>query len=118
MIESEMFLNTTGFKSLNSIDEFKNGRKDEEKFFFDFFDILSERRGTSDILWASREWNPSVAYSQSEKLMGDSIKTMVLNSPHLKHKIFEVRKKTLSQFYINFFIYLGQYSTFTLFFIF
>ncbi|EEB19015.1 Dihydroxyacetone phosphate acyltransferase, putative [Pediculus humanus corporis] len=93
MIESEMFLNTTGFKSLNSIDEFKNGRKDEDNFFFDFFDILSERRGTSDILWASREWNPSVAYSQSEKLMGDSIKTMVLNSPHLKHKIFEMNNK-------------------------
>lgn len=57
----------------------------------DFADILLPRRGTSDVMWASRKWKPAIAHEQLVQLGGDEIKSIVFNSPHLKHIINKVK---------------------------
>lgn len=56
----------------------------------DLVDILSERRVGSDLVWASRTWNPAVAWSEKPTLNGYDVKSMVLNSVSLKHFIYKV----------------------------
>lgn len=64
--------------------------KDNGENNVQFSDILLERRCTSDLLWASRDWNPKSAYIQPHKTSATQIKSIVLNSYRLRQVINEV----------------------------
>lgn len=47
-----------------------------------FDDILKDRRTTSDFMWASRDWNPALAFIQYRKSDPKLIKSNTLYSLH------------------------------------
>ncbi|KAK6638891.1 hypothetical protein RUM43_007161 [Polyplax serrata] len=59
----------------------------------EFSDILKDRRGTSDIVWASRKWEPTVAHKQTVTLNGKEIKSIVLHSLYLKDMINKIHDR-------------------------
>ena len=59
-------------------------------------DVLLERRVSSDVVWASREWNPASAYVRPRKSGATEIKSAVLHSYRLRRVVNEVRKKEKS----------------------
>lgn len=71
--------------------------KEKEKIS-GFRDILLERRVTSDIMWASRSWNPVLAYVQPHKSSATEIKYKVYSSYRLKQVIDEVLTEILRLF--------------------
>lgn len=90
--------------------------KDTRVNLVGFSDILLDRRCTSDLMWASRAWNPVSAYVQPHKSSATKIKSTVLHSYRLRQVINEVSRRekeayffrsktTLMKKFFNFFLF-------------
>ncbi|XP_076045200.1 dihydroxyacetone phosphate acyltransferase isoform X2 [Oratosquilla oratoria] len=57
-----------------------------------YVDLLADRRGTSDVRWAVREWHPCVTYKHGKDLTREDVFKQVLSSERIQRNLLQLTK--------------------------